>query len=222
MERAQEYDALIEPLTHAAIALGAWGDESHATLVTRAMKSLAATSQDLRGGFTAYLTLRTYPLLLLIYAGALGAVARAMAECSPPSRQTPPSLSTDEHSPCRSPSPLGVLSRSTEAAATVLARIALEGGTLEQYARDAQQGSKLPRYYTPLSEYLFARFRPLAESFVLDESEYEQLFHRTEALIALAELDWMASNTRCRERAPSLLVTLDGQGNSPHELLPSQ
>jgi hypothetical protein len=82
----------------------------------------------------------------------------------------------------------------TEAAALVLARVALEGVTVEQYASDAQQG-KPPRYFTPLSEYLFAHFRPLAESFVLDESEYEQLFHRTEALIALAEVDWMASNT---------------------------
>jgi hypothetical protein len=44
VERAQEYDALVEPLAHAAITLGAWGGESHATLVIRAMKSLAATS----------------------------------------------------------------------------------------------------------------------------------------------------------------------------------
>ena len=82
----------------------------------------------------------------------------------------------------------------SEAAASVLARVALEGGTVEQYATDAAQG-RGPRYYTPLSEYLFVRLRPLAQPFVLDESEYEQLFHRTEALIALAELDWMASNT---------------------------
>jgi hypothetical protein len=30
---------------------------------------------------------------------------------------------------------------------------------------------------------------------VLDDAEYEQLFHRTEALIALAELDWMTHNS---------------------------
>lgn len=82
----------------------------------------------------------------------------------------------------------------TEAAASVLARVALQGGTVEQYTGDVQQG-RAPRYFTPLSEYLFVRLRALAEPFVLDESEYEQLFHRTEALIALAELDWMANNT---------------------------
>ena len=53
MERAHEYEALVEPLTHAAITLGAWGGEPDATMVTRAMKSLAATTQDLRGGSTA-------------------------------------------------------------------------------------------------------------------------------------------------------------------------
>lgn len=193
VERAQEYDALIEPLAHAAITLGAWGDESHATLVARAMKSLAATSQDLRGGSTAYLTLRTYPVLLLIYAGALGAVARSNGRMLA-AFTTDPNVAIDGRALAL---PVAITPRrpfaDTEGAASVLARIALEGGTVEQYAGDAQQG-KL-RYYTPLSEYLFAHFRPLAESLVLDESEYEQLFHRTEALIALAELDWMASNT---------------------------
>ena len=194
VERAQEYDALVEPLAHAAITLGAWGGESHATLVTRAMKSLAATSQDLRGGSTAYLTLRTYPLLLLIYAGALGAAARSNGRMFA-AFTTDPTVAVDGRALAL---PVAITPwrpfADTEAAALVLARVALEGGTVEQYASDAQQG-KVPRYYTPLSEYLFVHFRPLAESFVLDESEYEQLFHRTEALIALAELDWMASNT---------------------------
>jgi hypothetical protein len=83
----------------------------------------------------------------------------------------------------------------TESAASVLARVALENGTVEQYAEDVQQGRRAPRYFTPLSEYLFVHLRPLAEPLILDESEYEQLFHHTEALIALAELDWMANNT---------------------------
>jgi hypothetical protein len=194
VERAQEYEALVEPLTHAAITLGAWGDESHATLVTRVMKSLAATSQDLRGGSTAYLTLRTYPLLLLIYAGALGAVARSNGRMLA-AFTTDPTVTVDGRA-LALPVPITPWRpfADNEAAASVLARVALEGGTVEQYARDAQRGRAL-RYHTPLSEYLFVHLRSLAEPFVLDESEYEQLFHRTEALIALAELDWMANNT---------------------------
>jgi hypothetical protein len=41
------------------------------------MKSLAATTQEQQGGYTAYLDLRTYPILPVLYAGALGAVARS-------------------------------------------------------------------------------------------------------------------------------------------------
>lgn len=194
LERAQEYDALVEPLTHAAITLGAWGGEPHATLVTRAMKSLAATSQDLRGGSAAYITLRTYPLLLLIYAGALGAVARSNGQMLA-AFTTEPTVAVAVAgktlalpvaiTPCR---PFA----DNEAAALVLARVALHGGTVEQYAGD---DGRAFRCYTPVSEYLFVRMRALAEPFVLDESEYEELFHRTEALIALAEVDWMANNT---------------------------
>ncbi len=194
VERAQEYDELVEPLAHAVITLGAWGGESHAALVTRAMKSLAATTQDLRGGSTVYLTLRTYPLLLLMYAGALGAVARSNGRMLA-AFTTDPTVAVDGRALAL---PVAITPwrpfADAEAASLVLARVALEGGTVEQYASDAQQG-KVPKYYTPLSEYLFVHFRPIAESFILDEAEYEQLFHRTEALIALAEVDWMASNT---------------------------
>jgi hypothetical protein len=156
--------------------------------------SLAATSQDLRGGFTAYLTLRTYPLLLLVYAGALGAVARSKGRMLA-AFTTDPTVAVDGRA-LALPVPITPWRpfADTEAAASVLARVALEGGTVEQYATDAQQG-RVPRYHTPLSEYVFVHLRSLAEPFVLDEAEYEQLFHRTEALIALAEVDWMANNT---------------------------
>lgn len=193
VKRAREYEGLVEPLTHAAITLGAWGGEPDAAMVTRAMKSLAATTQDVRGGFTAYISLRTYPLLLLLYAGALGAVARSSGRMLA-AFTTDPTVAVEGRAFAL---PVAITPwrpfAEAEDVASVLARIALEGGTVEQYATDAAQ-RRGPRYYTPLSEYLFARLRPIAERFVLDESEYEQLFHRTEALIALAELDWMAGN----------------------------
>jgi hypothetical protein len=130
----------------------------------------------------------------LLYAGALGAVARSNGRMLA-AFATDPTVAINGRGLAL---PVAITPwrpfADSEAAASVLARVALEGGTVEQYATDAAQG-RGPRYYTPLSEYLFVRLRPLAQPFVLDESEYEQLFHRTEALIALAELDWMASNT---------------------------
>jgi hypothetical protein len=127
LERAQEYDALVEPLTHAAITLGAWGEESHASLVTRAMKSLAATTQDIRGGLTAYLTLRTYPLLLLLYSGGLGAVGRSNGRMLG-AFTTDPTVAVDGRALAL---PVAITPRrpfaDTEAAASVLARVALEG-----------------------------------------------------------------------------------------------
>jgi hypothetical protein len=192
--RAQEYDKLVEPLMHAATTLGAWGDESHASLVTRAMKSLAATTQDQRGGYTAYLDLRTYPILPVLYAGALGAVARSNGRMLA-------AFTTDPIVPVNGrPRALPVAITpwrpfaNSEGAASLLARVGLEGGTIEDHAQAFLQG-RGPRYFTPLSEYLFVRLRSLAEPYVLDEAEYEHLFTRTEALIALVELDWMTNNS---------------------------
>jgi hypothetical protein len=192
--RAQEYEGLVEPLTYAAITLGAWGDESHASLVTRAIKSLAATSQDQRGGYTAYLDLRTYPLLPVLYAGALGAVARSNGRMLA-------AFTTDVIVPVNGRAwalPVAITPwrpfTNSEGAASLLARVGLEGGTIEENAQAFQRGNR-PRYYTPLSEYLFVHLRSLAEPYVLDDAEYEQLFHRTEALIALAELDWRTNNS---------------------------
>jgi TIR domain len=192
--RAQEYDGLVEPLSYAVITLGAWGGETDASLATRAMKSLAATPQDQLGGFTAYLDLRTYPVLPVLYAGALGAVARRNGRMLA-AFTTDPIVTVNGRAwalpvaitPWR-PFP------NSEGAASLLARVGLEGGTIDANAQ-AFQGGRGPRYYTPLSEYLFGRLRPLASPYVLDDAEYEQLFHRTEALIALAELDWMAHNS---------------------------
>ncbi|HEY1668719.1 MAG TPA: hypothetical protein VGG54_23750 [Trebonia sp.] len=138
--RAHEYEVLVEPLTHAAITLGAWGGEPDAAMVARAMKSLAATTQDLRGGFTAYLTLRIYPLLLLLYAGALGAVARSNGRMLA-AFTTDPTVAVDGRALAL---PVAITPwrpfADSEAAASVLARVALEGGTVEQYATDAAQG----------------------------------------------------------------------------------
>jgi hypothetical protein len=194
LERAQEYDDLVGPLMHAAITLGAWGGEAHAALVTRAMKSLAATSQDQRAVSTAYTALRTYPLLLLIYAGALGAVARRNGQMLA-AFTTEPTVAVHGRAVAL---PVVITPwrpfADAQAAELVLARIALHGGTVEQYTGDVRQGGRF-RCNAPVSEHLFVRLRHLAEPFFLDESEYEELFHRTEALIALAEVDWMANNT---------------------------
>jgi hypothetical protein len=192
--RAQEYDGLVEPLTHAAITLGAWGDESYASLVTRAMKSLAAATQIQQGGYSAYLSLRTYPILPVLYAGALGAVARQNGQMLA-AFTTDPIVSVNGHA-LALPVAITPWTPFVNAgdAALLFAHVGLHGGSIEENAQ-VFQGRKGPRYYTPLSEYLFVHLRTLAEPYVLDETEYEQLFHRTEALIALVELDWMANNS---------------------------
>jgi hypothetical protein len=192
--RVEEYDELVEPLTHAAITLGAWGDESHASLAARAMSSLSATTQNRYGGYAVFQNLRTYPALTVLYAGALGAVARNNGRMLT-AFTTDPIVSINGRN---SSLPVFITPwrplADAEPAAHVLARVGIQGGDPEEYMRAFQQGTG-PRYHTPISEYMFARFNSLAAPYVLDDAEYEQLFHRTESLIALTELDWMANNS---------------------------
>ncbi len=194
--RVQEYDGLVEPLTHVAVTLGAWGSAAQASLVTRAMRSTATTAQDVRSGYAAYSSLRTYPLLPVLYAGALGAVARGNGRML--AAFTDPVVTINGQTaalpvavtPWRPFADAEVNARAVSA----LTRVALDGGTLEEHA-EALQAGREGTYDTPISEYMFARLRPLLDPYVLDDAEYAQVFHHAEALIALAELDWMTHNS---------------------------
>jgi hypothetical protein len=196
-KRVQEYDALVEPLAYASVTLGAWGGVAHASLVTRMMKSLATTTQDARGGYSAHLRLRAYPLLPVLYAGAFGAVARSNGRMLS-AFTTDPVITVDGKT---SAVPVAITpwrpvagAESSLGFASALAYTALRGGTIEEHAQ-AVQTRKEGRYHTPISEYMLARLRPLADPYVMDDAEYVEVFHRAEALIALAELDWMANNS---------------------------
>lgn len=193
VRRAQEYDELVGPFTHAAITLGAWGTGSHASLATRAMARLAAITEEIRGGFTAYTNLRSYAVLPVLYAGVMGAVARSNGRMVA-AFATDPTVSVQGQAFALS----AVVNpwqpfQDSDTAASVLARLTIDGGSLEEQIAALQQ-NKVGKYYTPISEHLFVRLRTLADQFVLDDEEYQQLFHKTETFLALSELDFAATS----------------------------
>lgn len=192
VERAQEYDRLVAPLAHATVTLGAWGTEEHAVLVTRALSRIAAVTNDVQGGFTALIHLREYALLPIMYAGVMGAVARRNGRMVR-------AFTSDPHVDVNGRSFALVATTSpwqpfqeAEIAASVLARVGISGGTIEERLAEYQKGAG--KFHTPISEHLFRVLRPLAEPFVLDEQEYEQLFNRTEGYLAMSELDFAANS----------------------------
>jgi hypothetical protein len=194
VDRAQDYERLVEPISHASIALAAWGSSNElAGLATRAMARLAATTEQMRGGFTAYLYLQRYALLPVLYAGVMGAVARRNGlmlrafAVDPTVRYAEQSVALVSGTSPWSPF------QEAEMAAHVLARVAIEGGTAEERLADFEQ-RRAGKYYTPVSERLFRVLRPMASSLVLDDAEYGQLFDRTEGFLSMAELDYAANS----------------------------
>lgn len=192
VERAQEYDQLVAPLAHAAITLGAWGTEDHAVLVARAMSRIAAVTNDVQGGFTALIHLRQYALLPVMYAGVMGAVARRNGRMVRAFTLDPQvDINGRSFALTAATSPWQPF-QEADVAASVLARVGINGGTIEERLAEYQRGAG--KFYTPISEHLFRALRPLAEPFVLDEQEYEQLFNRTEGFLAMSELDFAANS----------------------------
>lgn len=192
VERAQEYDQLVAPLAHAAVTLGAWGAEDHAYLVTRAMSRIAAVTNAVQGGFTALIHLREYALLPVMYAGVIGAVARRNGRMVRAFTLDPQVDINGRSFPLAAATSPWRPFQESDVAASVLARVGISGGTIEERLAEYQQGAG--KFYTPISEHLFRQLRPLAEPFVLDEQEYEQLFNRTEGFIGMSELDFAANS----------------------------
>ncbi|WP_206780570.1 hypothetical protein, partial [Nocardioides sp. XL1] len=159
---------------------------------TRAMSRIAAVTNDVQGGFTALIHLREYALLPVMYAGVMGAVARRNGRMVRAFTLDPQvEINGRSFALTAATSPWQPF-QEVEVAASVLARVGMSGGTIEERLAEYQKGAG--KFYTPISEHLFRVLRPLAEPFVLDDQEYEQLFNRTEGFVAMSELDFAANS----------------------------
>ncbi len=144
-----------------------WGDRQHEGLWIKCIERLGNPEGE-RAGYTAWLKMRRYPALLLLYGGGIAAMASSRAD-------TVAAL-------------LGA--RVPEDGKDLPAAFELNTPSV----MEPGVGKLLPgmeRRYAPVSDHVHALLRPKLKDVVPQESRYDTLFDRFEYLLALVCADFL-------------------------------
>jgi uncharacterized caspase-like protein len=169
-ERLRKYEEALSRLTLVTILLGRWGTPEHQPLIERIIARLADGTEP-RSGKGAWLGLRWYPIMLLLYSGGIAAV----------SSHNYTSLTTLLTTKLRG----STTGKQTQPAVVSTIEEILELDRMELF----KVLSGYEKYYTPRSEYLFKALQPQLEDLLFLGNGYEDDFDRFEILYALAYLD---------------------------------
>lgn len=168
--RLHRYEKAMNRLMSITILLAYWGTEDHQSTLEKIITRLADNNEQ-RGGVNAWLGLRWYPLMVLMYVGGIAA------------------LSTENY---RSLSTLLLTKLGTRLTGmgTQEAIIPTVSGLYDDGLPDLFK--RLPgheRNYVPRSEYLLKTLQPNLEDLLFLGSSYEDVFDRFEVFYALVFAD---------------------------------
>lgn len=167
--RVRRYEAATEALARMAGVLGRWGDDSELPLVLDMIRTLHAHAEKVSGGLAVWLSLRSYPAVLIFTAYGLG-LARAqrwaalhMLFSAPIARQH----------------------REPERIVDLLFLWTWAGTENDLW----KQMDGLDKRKTPLSDHLLVLIGEWSKSFASLSPDFELTFERFEALGSLAHLE---------------------------------
>lgn len=163
--RLESYNKAIEALEAVQLLLAFWGTESHREILILPCKRIGEQI-TIESGLRVWLALRWYPVLVLMYACGLGAVAT----------QKYSNLLVLLHSP------LPDRNQRFGGTKTLVQSLYEDINELESGLKTL---SGHERHYVPISEYLFKKLQPLADDMLFLGADYEHVFDRVEMLIAL-------------------------------------
>jgi len=167
-DRLNRYEEAVRDLIVVTALLGRWATPDHYASLARIVTRLAEANEQ-QGGITAWLSVRWYPLTLLMYCGGIAA------------------LSADNYAALASLfyARIGSVRTGQQALRAVTATIPGLADVYEAF----KLLPGLERKYTPWSEYFFKTVQaPLEDLFFLGTA-YEYLFDRFELLYALVYVD---------------------------------
>ena len=167
--RLLAYETAISDLLGVSVLLGRWSEPEQQGVVRQLVNVIAGQVEG-KGGNTLWLALRSYPMLLLMYAGGIAALEGD-------NYQGLKSLLLTEVHNHRRGTTAAVVQATTDA-------------MLDVTRTDAFK--LLPgheRHYTPMSEYLFKRMQPTLEDVLFLGPRYELLFDKFEVFYALTYVD---------------------------------
>ena len=164
LDRLHRYESITTELLQIQTLLGVWSEPYHETILTLAPKRLAGRLK-IESGLTAWLSLRYYPLLLLLYCGGIAAVAS--------NRYT----NLRELMLTTTPDP-----RDQRQRGPLIRSVA---GQMNELTDAFKTLPGHERQYTPRSEYLLKTLQPLLDDLLFLGADYESNFDRFEVLYAL-------------------------------------
>lgn len=161
VRRMKQYEDAINNLYEIVIPLAHWGNSTHLPIMQKIITRMT-DSITMEGGNTLLLALRWYPLLMLIYAGGIAAIAGDNYK----------QLST-------------LFTSKIESNGKYKEIIIPIVQARNEYIDVFKSISGYERYYTPQSEYILKYFQPLFDDTLFLGKSYERLFDRFESFFAL-------------------------------------
>lgn len=172
-DRLKRYEASVGDLESIIVLISHWGEEEHASLLEKVITHMGS-EQEISSGVKAWLSLRWYPLMLLIYSGGIAALAAN-------NYSNLMALFTTK---------VGPRYTGEETEEVVLP-------TFGEISNTHGAFKMLPgheRHYVPRSEYLFKFLQPNLDDLLFLGKSYERLFDRFEMLLALVYADLRKSS----------------------------
>jgi hypothetical protein len=189
-ERTQALTALAAPLIEASVELGARGRAEDEALAAQLVTSLAREGFAVRGGLQRFIELRKLPAVLVLTAGALGACARRNCRMFRAFAADPRVEVYGRLLPVTSVlSPWDPFGPEWQLPQFIIAT--LEGSEVTDEVLAAYDSGRVRQVRpVPASDIVRHALHPVGKRFAIGEAEFDDLFHRTEVLIAASVKDW--------------------------------
>ncbi len=197
VQRLRKYESVLSRLIAVAILLGRWGNSEHQPLIERIVARLTDGTEP-QSGKTAWLGLRWYPIMVLLYSGGIAAL-------SSHNYRTLSAFLTTRLGASRTGQ------RGQPAVVSTIEEI-LELDRMDLF-------KMLPGYekfYTPRSEYLFKGLQPQLEDLLFLGNSYEDDFDRFEIFYALTYLDLQSRQSGYTWAPPGRFAWKERHGTSPY------
>ena len=170
--RLDEYESLTYDLQVITTLLAHWGGSVHISTIRKIMTRMSEWPKH-QSGTVAWLNLRWYPTVLLMYSGGIGAIAADNYE----------SLSA-------------IFITNSGSVSTYAETDAIIIETNKAISEIDELFKQLPgheRQYVPKSEYLFKTLQPILDDLMFLGTSYEEIFDRFEIFQALVYADLLES-----------------------------
>ena len=167
--RIRRYDELLIDLQTISVLLAHWGDASQAQLLSKVLMRLAEAERP-RAGVTIWLHLMAYPVLAVMYAGGIAALAAGRFDMLRVCLTTP--VFWDR-------------SRSEQAVPILIPVVAEVTSIFNAFKTLPGMAQK----YVPRSEHQLAALQPIVEDQLFLRRNYQDLFDQFEIMLALVHAD---------------------------------